>query len=60
MAVLVPHNKGALRSEVRHSATVLDEKHVNEGSILRLSVSRRVLGRLLAKGAQRLKDDLPD
>ena len=57
--MLVPHDKGALRAEVRLSASVLDERHVEEGSILKVTVSRRVLGRLLAKGAQRLTDGLP-
>ncbi|MEE9128195.1 MAG: GTPase HflX [Planctomycetota bacterium] len=57
--ILVRHDQGALRSEVRHMASVLDERHVEEGSILQLVVSQRVLGRLLAKGATRLTDGLP-
>ena len=57
--ILVRHDQGALRSEVRHMASVLDERHVEEGSILQLVVSQGVLGRLLAKGATRLTDGLP-
>ncbi len=57
--ILVPHDKGALRSEVRHMALVLDERHVEVGSIVQMVVSQRVLGRLLARGAQRLTDGLP-
>ena len=57
--ILLPHDKGALRSEVRQMASVLDERHVEEGSIVHIVVSQRVLGRLLAKGAQRLTDGLP-
>ena len=57
--ILVPHNRGTLRSEVRQMASVLDERHVEEGSIVQMVVSKRVLGRLLAKGATRLTDGLP-
>ena len=56
MEILIPHNKGKLRSEVRQMASVLDERHVEEGSIVLMVVSKRVLGRLLAKGATRLTD----
>ena len=57
--ILVPHHKGALRSEIRQMASVLDERHVEAGSIVQMVVSQRVLGRLLAKGAQRLTDAQP-
>ena len=58
-AVLELQAKSPRAPLAAQEASVLDERHVEEGSILRLVVSQRVLGRLLARGAQRLTDGLP-
>ena len=50
--ILVPHTAGALRAEIRKLTTVLAEDHTEEGSLMRILANPRLLGRLLAKGAQ--------
>jgi GTPase len=54
--ILVPHTAGGLRAEIRESTTVLSEDHTEEGSLMRILANPRLLGRLLAKGAQRNPD----
>jgi len=50
--ILVPHTAGALRAEIRTMTTVLSEDYTEEGSLMRIIANPRLLGRLLAKGAQ--------
>ena len=50
--ILVPHTAGALRSEIRKLTTVLAEDHTEEGALMQILANPRLLGRLLAKGAQ--------
>lgn len=50
--ILIPHHAGALRAEIRSLTTVLSEDHTEEGSLMRILANPRLLGRLLAKGAQ--------
>ncbi len=51
--ILVPHTAGGLRAEIRSSTTVLNEEHTEEGSLMSILVSPRLLGKILAKGATR-------
>lgn len=49
--VLIPHTAGHLQPEVRTWATVLEERYLEDGCVMRLQVSPAVLSRLLAGGA---------
>lgn len=55
--ILVPHSAGALRAEIRTMTAVLSEEYTEEGSLMRIIANPRLLGRLLAKGAQHTKPD---
>jgi GTP-binding protein HflX len=55
--ILVPHTSGALRAEIRTLTTVLSEDYSEEGSLMRIVANPRLLGRLLAKGAQKTEDN---
>lgn len=50
--ILVPHHAGALRAEIRAATSVLAEDYTAEGSLMRILANPRLLGKLLARGAQ--------
>ncbi len=51
--ILVPHSAGHLLAAVRTGTTVLSELYTDQGCLLQLQISPRLLGRLLAQGAIR-------
>lgn len=57
VSILVPHRAGALRAEIRTKTVVLSEDYTEEGSLMRIITNPRLLGRLLAKGAQQTNPD---
>ncbi|MGE0142844.1 MAG: GTPase HflX [Planctomycetota bacterium] len=55
--ILIPHDSGALRAEVRRVATVLAESFDELGSRMRIRATRAVIDQLLARGARRADSD---
>jgi GTP-binding protein HflX len=56
-SILVPHQAGALLSQIRAKATVLSEFYTEQGCLMEIQVSPALLGRLLAEGARRAQPE---
>lgn len=54
--ILIPHSAGHLLAAARSGTTVLSELYTEQGCLLELMISPRLLGRLLAQGAVRTPD----
>ncbi len=55
--ILIPHQAGHLRSEIRGRATVLSEVFTDDGSLMEVQISPAMLGRILAGGGVLTRDD---
>lgn len=60
LTILVPHDAGALRAEVRRIATVLEEQFDEAGSRMKIRAQPTTVNQLLARGAIAIDDVLPE